>query len=115
MRLRLFERLGRLVAWRPGRPGAGRGRPGDSRADGPDAGGRHRRNAGAGTGQPSPQAGGPRSRSSAPAMQPPAGPGEAAPGGPPGAAAAGRPAPEPLDLWGRGSGPPAVAEELLAD
>jgi hypothetical protein len=73
MRLRLFERLGRLVAWRPGRPGAGRGRPGDSRADGPDAGGRHRRNAGPGTGQPSPQAASLRPRSSAPAMQPPAG------------------------------------------
>jgi hypothetical protein len=73
MRLRLFERLGRLVAWRPGWQGASSGRQGDSRADGPDAGGRHRRNAGPGTGQPSPQAASPRPRSSAPAMQPPAG------------------------------------------
>ena len=47
MRLRLFERLGRLVGWRPGWQGAGSGRPGDSRADGADAGGRHRRGAGA--------------------------------------------------------------------
>jgi hypothetical protein len=72
MRLRLFERLGRLVSWRPGWQGAGSGRPGDSRGDGADAGGRHRRNAGAASGQaPPPPAG--RQRPSAPAMQPPAG------------------------------------------
>jgi hypothetical protein len=78
MRLRLFERLGRLVNWRPGSPGAGGGRPGDSRADGADAGGRHRRNAGAGVGPPRPPAAQPpppagRQRTSAPALQPPAG------------------------------------------
>ena len=48
MRLRLFERLGRLVGWRPGSQGDGSGRSGDSRADGAEAGGRHRRNTGAG-------------------------------------------------------------------
>ena len=71
MRLRLFERLGRLVSWRPGWQGAGR--PGDSRTDGADAGGRHRRSAGAATGPSSPTAASPRQRSSAPALQPPAG------------------------------------------
>ena len=78
MRLRLFERLGRLVGWRPGWQGAGSGRPGDSRADGADVVGRHRRGAGAATGPPSSQAGSPRQRTSASArqpsaMQPPAG------------------------------------------
>jgi hypothetical protein len=73
MRLRLFERLGRLVGWRPGWQGAGSGRPGDSRADGADVGGRHRRGAGAATGPPSSQAASLRQRPSVPPMQPPAG------------------------------------------
>ena len=73
MRLRLFERLGRLVGWRPGWRGAGSGRPGDSRADGADVGGRHRRGAGAATGPPSSQAGSLRQRPRAEPGQPPAG------------------------------------------
>ena len=78
MRLRLFERLGRLVSWRPGWPGAGGGRPGDSRGDGADVGGRHRRSVGAGPWRPPPRAAQPpppagRQRPPAPAMQPPAG------------------------------------------
>jgi hypothetical protein len=71
MRLRLFERLGRLVGWRPGSQGGGNGRPGDSRADGAEAGGRHRRNTGAGSGQPWPPAAGGRPQT--PPLQPPAG------------------------------------------
>ena len=75
MRLRLFERLGRLVSWRPGWRGVGSGWPRDSRGDGADAGGRHRRGADGGTGQPPaaapPQAS--RRRPPAPAIQPPAG------------------------------------------
>ena len=74
MRLRLFERLGRLVGWRPGSQDEGSGRPGDSRADGTDVGGRHRRNVAAGTGQPG-RAGRPRPPDARPrpaAMQPPA-------------------------------------------
>jgi hypothetical protein len=78
MRLRLFERLGRLVSWRPGWRGAGSGRPGDSRGDGADAGGRHRRSTLGGSGQPPPPAASPpppagRGRPPATAMQPPAG------------------------------------------
>ena len=42
MRLRLFERLGRLVGWRFGSQGDGRSR--DTRTAGTEAGGRHRRN-----------------------------------------------------------------------
>ena len=73
MRLRLFERLGRLVSWRPRWQGPGSGGPADPRGDGGDAGGRHRRNAGAGAGQPAAQAASRRQRPPAPAMQPPAG------------------------------------------
>jgi len=73
MRLRLFERLGRLVGWRPGSQGDGRGRSGDSRADGADVGGRHRRNAGAGSGQSSSPVASARQRSGMPPLQPPAG------------------------------------------
>jgi len=69
MRLRLFERLGRLVSWRPGGQGAGRGGPEEARGDGADAGGRHRRSAAAGRGPGA----SPRTRPTAPAMQPPAG------------------------------------------
>ena len=79
MRLRLFERLGRLVGWRPGSQGDGSGRPGDTRADGAEASGKHRRNVGAGTGQPRlrPPVATARQRSAmpppTPPMQPPAG------------------------------------------
>ena len=73
MRLRLFERLGRLVGWRPGSQGDGRGRSGDSRADGADVGGRHRRNSGAGSWQPSSPVASARQRSQTPPLQPPAG------------------------------------------
>ena len=73
MRLRLFERLGRLVSWRPRWQGPGMGGPADPRGDGGGAGGRHRRNAGGGTGHPAAQAVSRRQRPSAPAMQPPAG------------------------------------------
>jgi hypothetical protein len=44
MRLRLLERLGRLIGWRFGSQGDGRSR--DTRTAGAEAGGRHRRNAG---------------------------------------------------------------------
>src|ERR1700678_2612472 len=73
MRLRLFERLGRLVSWRPRWQGAGSGGPADPRGDGGDAAGAHRGNAGGGTGQPAVRAASRRQRPSAPAMQPPAG------------------------------------------
>jgi hypothetical protein len=43
MRLRLLERLGRLIGWRFGSQGDGRSR--DTRTAGTEAGGRHRRNA----------------------------------------------------------------------
>ncbi len=83
MRLRLFERLGRLVSWRPGSQGAGGGKPGDSRADGTDAGGRHRRNTSADVGAPPPPASSPGQRTAAPALQPPAGlPRRSPPSGP---------------------------------
>jgi hypothetical protein len=74
MRVRLFERLGRLVSWRPGWRGPGSGGAADPRGDGGDAGGRHRRNAVRGTGQSAAaQTASRRQRPSAPAMQPPAG------------------------------------------
>ena len=73
MRLRLFERLGRLVGWRPGLQGDGSGRSGDSRSDGAEVGGRHRRNTGAGSGQPPSPAASARQRSQLPPLQPPAG------------------------------------------
>jgi hypothetical protein len=70
MRLRLLERLGRLVGWRFGSQGDRNSRSRDSRAAGAEASGRHRRNAG------------PRDRATAgivarsqapPPLQPPAG------------------------------------------
>jgi hypothetical protein len=72
MRLRLFERLGRLVGWRPGSQGDGSARSGGSRADGAEAGGRHRRNVGAGTGQPYAPAASARQQPSMAPLQPPA-------------------------------------------
>ena len=71
MRLRLFERLGRLVSWRFG-PRVDNGGPRNPRTAGPEGGGRHRRNAG----RSQPQyrvAGGPRAAQAAPPLQPPAG------------------------------------------
>jgi hypothetical protein len=46
MRLRLFERLGRLVGWRFGSQGERNGRSRDPRGAGAEANGRHRRNTG---------------------------------------------------------------------
>jgi hypothetical protein len=72
MRLRLTERLGRLVGWLFGSPGDRDGRSGDFRAAGAEASGRHRRNAGGG--QPRDRAtAGVAARSQAPPLQPPAG------------------------------------------
>ena len=51
MRLRLFERLGRIIGWRLGSQGEGSGSARDPYAAGMDAGGKHRRNTGSGTGQ----------------------------------------------------------------
>ncbi|MGH3245797.1 MAG: hypothetical protein ACRDOI_06235, partial [Trebonia sp.] len=48
MRLRLFERIGRLVGWRFGSQGDPNGRSWDSRATGTEASGRHRRRVGGG-------------------------------------------------------------------
>jgi hypothetical protein len=73
MRLRLFERLGRLVGWRFGSQGDRDGRSRDSRAAGAEPSGRHRRNAV--NGQPRDRATvGMAARSQAPPpLQPPAG------------------------------------------
>jgi len=73
MRVRLLERLGRLVGWRFGSQGDRNGRSRDSRAAGAEASGRHRRNAG--SGQPRDRAtAGIAARSQAPPpLQPPAG------------------------------------------
>jgi hypothetical protein len=46
MRLRLFERLGRLVGWRFGSQGEGSDRPRDPAVAGTEVAGKHRRNAG---------------------------------------------------------------------
>jgi hypothetical protein len=73
MRLRLFERLGRLVGWRFGSQGDGNGSPRDSRAARADASGRHRRNAVAGQ-PPGRAVTPPRGPGAAlPPLQPPAG------------------------------------------
>jgi hypothetical protein len=104
MRLRLFERLGRLVGWRFGSQGETSGRPRDARAVVTDGGGRHRRNPGGGQprGRPvaeplaQPSGGGPSGRvpSARPPFLPPeglprspqqplsSGPGVVTPGGP---------------------------------
>ena len=66
MRLRLFERLGRLAGWRFGSRGVGSGGSRDARAVGSEASGRHRRNAA--SPPPSTAAG-----AAVPPMQPPAG------------------------------------------
>jgi hypothetical protein len=86
MRLRLFERLGRLVSWRFGSQRAGNGGPRNPRTAGPEVGGRHRRNAG--RAQPQNRvAGGARApQAGAPPLQPPAGLPRRAPQSPPGGA-----------------------------
>jgi hypothetical protein len=71
MRLRLFERLGRLVGWRFGSPGDGSGRPPDPRAARADASGRHRRNAA--VSQPPGRAATLTREPAAPPLPPPAG------------------------------------------
>ncbi len=72
MRLRLFERLGRLVGWRFGSQGDRDGRSRDSRAAGAEASGRHRRNAVNGQARDR-AAAGIAARSQAPPLQPSAG------------------------------------------
>ncbi len=73
MRLRLLERLGRLVGWRFGSQGDRNGRSRDSRTAGAEASGRHRRNAGA-VGARDRATAGIEARSQAPPpLQPPAG------------------------------------------
>jgi hypothetical protein len=72
MRLRLFERLGRLVGWRFGSQGDRDGRSRDSRAAGAGASGRHRRNAVNGQARDRATAG-IAARSEEPPLQPPAG------------------------------------------
>ena len=72
MRLRLLERLGRLVGWRFGSQGDRNGRSRDSRTVGAEASGRHRRHAGSGQGR-DPATAGIAARSQAPPpLQPPA-------------------------------------------
>src|SRR5579863_3362983 len=73
MRLRLFERLGRLVSWRFGSQRAGNGGPRNPRAAGPEGGGRHRRNAGRAQPQSRVAEGTRASQAAAPPLQPPAG------------------------------------------
>jgi hypothetical protein len=73
MRLRIFERFGRLVGWRSGSQGDRIDRSGDSRVTGAETSGRHRRNAGSGQAR-DPAAAGIAARSQAPPpLQPPAG------------------------------------------
>ena len=73
MRLRLFERLGRLVGWRFGSQGDRNGRSRDSRAAGAEASGRHRRNAGGGQARDRAAAGIAARSQVPPPLQPPAG------------------------------------------
>jgi hypothetical protein len=86
MRLRLFERLGRLVSWRFGSLRAGNGGPRNPRAAGPEVGGRHRRNAGRAQPQNRVAGGARASQAGAPPLQPPAGLPRRAPQSPPGGA-----------------------------
>jgi hypothetical protein len=83
MRLRLFERLGRLVSWRFGSPRPGNGGPRSPRAGGPEAGGRHRRNTGRAQPQSQAAAGSRAPRAPGPPLQPPAGLPSRAPQPPP--------------------------------
>jgi len=73
MRLRLFERLGRLVGWRFGSQGDRDGRSRDSRAAGVEPGGRHRRNAVNGQARDRATAGMVARSQAPPSLQPPAG------------------------------------------
>jgi hypothetical protein len=73
MRLRLFERLGRLVGWRFGSQGDRDGRSRDSRAAGAETSGRHRRNAVSGQSRDSIAAGIAARSLAPPPLQPPAG------------------------------------------
>ncbi len=103
MRLRLFERLGRLVSWRFGSQRAGTGAPGNPRSAGPEAGGRHRRH----SGRSQPQnrvAGGPRAPQAVPPLQPPAGLPRRAAQSPAGAASPRAVGPVPRSV-GRAPGP----------
>jgi hypothetical protein len=106
MRLRLFERLGRLVSWRFGSQRAGNGGPRKPRAAGPEVGGKHRRNAG--RAQPQNRvARGPRaSQPAAPSLQPPAGLPRRAPQSPAGGTSPHTVGPGPRTASGRAAGPP---------
>jgi hypothetical protein len=73
MRVRLLERLGRLVGWRFGSQGDRSGRSRDSRAAGAEASGRHRRNAGAVGARDRATAGIVARSQAPPPLQPPAG------------------------------------------
>ena len=106
MRLRLFERLGRLVSWRFGSQRAGNGGPRNPRIAGPEAGGRHRRN----SGRAQPQnrvAAGPRASQAAPPpppLQPPAGLPRRAPQSPAGGTGPRTVGPVPRTTAGRAPG-----------
>ncbi len=119
MRLRLFERLGRLVSWRPGWQGPGMGGPTDPRGDGGD--GMRRQ---APQRQPSARtarrtaapAASPRPRPRAAAMRPPATAHEQArrPGLRGDRRRGGGPAPRTSSPWSGRPGAAAAAEELFA-
>ena len=104
MRLRLFERLGRLVSWRFGSQRARAGGPGKPRATGPEGGGRHRRNVG--RAQPQNRVA-PASRASAatPPLQPPAGLPRRGPQSPAGGTSPRPVSPAPRTAAGRPAGP----------
>src|SRR3984957_3448169 len=93
MRVRLFERLGRLVGWGSRPPAAA-----------PDAGGRHRRNAGRAQSPHQATAGPGASRATAPPPQPWAGL-PRRPQSPPGATGPRTPGPVPRTDAGRVAGP----------
>src|SRR3984885_4934690 len=104
MRLRLFERLGRLVSWRFGSQRTGDGWPSNPRAAGPEAGGKHRRNVGQAQ-PPDGGAAGARASRAAPPLQPPAGLPRRAPQSPAGWAGPRTTGPLPRTAAGRPAGP----------
>ena len=73
MRLRLLERLGRLVGWRFGSQGDRNGRSRDTRTAGTEASGRHRKHAGSGQADDRATAGIAARSQAPPPLQPPAG------------------------------------------
>ena len=107
MRLRLFERLGRLVSWRFGSQRAGNGGPRNPRTAGPEGGGRHRRNPGRAQPQNRVAAGPRASHAAAPPLQPPPGLPRRAPQSPPGGTSPRAASPAPRAAAGRATGPAA--------